>query len=70
MPLTPRLRVDRQPELIPEHIADKFKQLQAEWYKVTNSTSAAEFKARVLKNATHPKTLLVDHCPGFNCVAK
>ena len=45
-------------------------QLQTEWYQVTNATSAAEIKARVLQNATHPKTLLVDHCPGFNCVAK
>ena len=41
-------------ELSPEHILDRFKQAQAEWYEVLHSDSAEDVKMRILQNATKP----------------
>ena len=44
-------------ELLPEHIADRFKQAQAEWYQVLRTDSAQSVKMRILHNATNPSVL-------------
>ena len=57
-------------ELLPEHILDRFKQAQSEWYEVLHSDSAADIKMRILKHATKPSIQnLVKNCP-LKCVGK
>ena len=44
-------------ELLPEHILDRFKQAQAEWYQVLHSDKAEDVKMRILcasRNPTSP----------------
>ena len=41
-------------EFLPEHIVDRFKQAQAEWYDVLSSDKAHDIKADILQNATKP----------------
>ena len=50
-------------ELLPEHILDRFKQAQSEWYEVLSSSSAEDIKLRILQNATRPSiaNLVQDH---------
>ena len=54
---------------LPEHIVDRFKQAQAEWYEVLQSDKAADVKMRILQHATKPCTNLVQDCP-LQCVGK
>ena len=56
-------------EILPEHILDRFKQAQAEWYKVLHSDSAKDVKMKILQNATKPSTNLVCGC-ALSCVGK
>ena len=41
-------------EFLPEHIMDRFKQAQAEWYEVLRSDSTQSVKLKILQNATKP----------------
>ena len=50
-------------EHLPEHILDRFKQAQSEWYEVLHSDSAQSVKLKILQNATKPSilNLVQDH---------
>ena len=49
-------------EFLPEHILDRFKQAQAEWYEVLASDSAADIKEEIMQHAVKPsiQKLLTD----------
>ena len=58
-------------ELLPEHVADRFKQAQAKWYQVLKTDAAWSVKMRLLENATNPSVsaLVSDFC-GLKVVGK
>lgn len=59
-------------EFMPETILNKFKEAQAEWYQVLNSSSAADIKANILSNQVKPSIQkLIVHGPGgLNVIGK
>ena len=57
-------------EHLPEHILDRFKQAQSEWYEVLHSDSAQSTKLRILQNATNPSIASLVQDYGLKCVGK
>ena len=58
-------------ELIPEHIMDRFKEAQAEWYGVLQTDKAADIKIRIVQHSTKPSvTALVPHDTPLGIVGK
>jgi hypothetical protein len=51
-------------ELMPEHIADRIQCAQAEWHKIGKFTSATLLQAKIIANATMPKTCTL-RIPGL-----
>ena len=52
-------------ELLPEHIMDRFKLVQSEWAKLTDTDTARAVKLKICqeKMLTHPVTCLDEACP-------
>ena len=59
-------------EFMPETILGKFKEAQAEWYEVLNSSSAADVKAKILRNQVKPsiQSLIVPGPGGLKVIGK